>query len=362
VFRAVFASFMALSIPAMGYAGVFSFVQDLFVTNASADEVFYHNSQTIPLLAANISPDPDADKGGPEVSFDGDGLALVSESGLLSLLPGEFVSATGKEESIYIVRPGDTLSQIAELFEVKADTIRWRNSLGTKEYIRAGQELKIPPADGVYHKVAKGDTLSGIAKKYSAETSSVKTYNGIVDATGLRIGDEIFVPGGKGTTSSGHVPVRVVTSVSSSPIPASLLGDYIWPVGGGGGTVTQGYGYTSFAARSGYYKNNFHGGVDIGAPTGTDLLAVKAGVVTMSQWYFGYGNLVEIRHNDGTYSRYGHNSKNLVKKGQKVVQGQVIALVGSTGRSTGPHVHFEVRDKNKNQLESNIFYNSFRNY
>jgi murein DD-endopeptidase MepM/ murein hydrolase activator NlpD len=352
----------------MGYAGVLSFVQDLFVTNTKAESVIFHNSQTVPLLAAAISPDPDADKGGPEISIDDEGLAVVPETGILSLLPGEYVAATGKEENIYIVRPGDTISDIAETFGVSTNTIRWRNDIGAKEYIRAGQELKIPPANGVYHKVSKGDTLGGIAKKYSASTDDVKTFNGIVEASGLQVGEEIFVPGGKTTISGGSsssstssTRTRIITSAPSQ-IPADKLGEWVWPVNGG--IVTQGYGYTSFARRSGYYKGNFHKGVDIGAPKGTELLAAKSGTVSISKGGYngGYGNYIEIKHDDGTRTRYGHNSKNLVKVGQRVEQGQVIAYVGSTGRSTGPHVHFEVRDSKGNQLEDNIFYNTYRNY
>ncbi|NCS99617.1 M23 family metallopeptidase [Candidatus Parcubacteria bacterium] len=352
----------------MTYAGVFSFVQSLFITNVEAQDVVYHNSQTIPLLAASISPDPDADKGGPEVSFDETGMFIVAETGLFSLLPGEYVSATGKEENVYIVRPGDTLSHIAELFNVKSETIRWRNDLGAKEYIRAGQDLKIPPADGVYHKIKKGDTLGGIAKAYKAETSAIKTFNGVVDASGLQVGKEIFIPGGKSsvavktqTSSSSQKStyVKVLSSVPSQ-ISSDKLGEWMWPVNGG--VVTQGYGSTSFANRSGYYKGNNHGGVDIGAPRGTAIVAAKDGVVTMSQWYYGYGNLVEIKHDDGTITRYGHNTSNSVKKGQRVVQGQVIAKLGSTGRVTGPHVHFEIRDANGKQMEDNVFYQTYLNY
>src|SRR5690606_18071318 len=108
----------------------------------------------------------------------------------------------------------------------------------------------------------------------------------------------------------------------------------------------------------------FHGGVDIGAPTGTKIFATKSGVVTEAKTGYngGYGNYITLKHDDGTMSRYGHASKLLVKTGERVQQGQNIALVGSTGRSTGPHLHFEVRDKNAKQLESNPFYKKYRNY
>lgn len=374
VFQGILVFAIAIALPAMSFAGVFSFVQDLFTTSTQAQESTYHNSQTVPLLLATVSPDPDADKGGPEISFDEEETAIIADGGVFGSIPGDYVASTGKEENVYIVRPGDTLSDIAELFGVKAETIRWRNDIGAKEYIRAGQELRIPPADGVYHKIVKGDTIGGIAKKYSAETNTIASWNSLSDNS-LKVGQEIFVPGGKqvvvatkstSTSSSQNVttsaPAKVISSVSSSPLTAEALGSWIWPVNGG--IVTQGYANTSFANKSGYYKGNHHGGVDIGAPRGTEVLAAKAGTVTLSKTGYngGYGNYVIITHDDGTSTRYGHNTKNLVKVGQRVVQGQVIATIGSTGRVTGPHLHFEIRNADGSQMEHNVFYDTYRNY
>lgn len=371
-FQTIVFSFLVFLVPTMTNAGVFSFVQNLFVTKLEAEQFPYHNSQNIPLLEASLSPDPDADKGGPEITFNEDETSIVAESGLLSLLPGEYISTSGTEESLYVVRPGDTLSDIADKFGVKTETIRWRNSIGAKEYVRAGQELQIPPVDGFYYKIAKGDTLSTVAKKHAGDIDTIKTFNKISDSE-MKIGNEIFIPGGKqaivapvsspskSTANSTPAKAKVILSAPSQ-ISEDKLGSWIWPVNGG--IVTQGYGNTSFAGRSGYYKGDFHGGVDIGAARGTEVLAAKAGEVTLSKTGYngGYGNYVIITHEDGTSTRYGHNTKNLVKVGQKVVQGQVIATVGSTGRATGPHVHFEIRDANGKQMDHNIFYDTYRNY
>ncbi|MEN8175073.1 MAG: M23 family metallopeptidase [Pseudomonadota bacterium] len=110
------------------------------------------------------------------------------------------------------------------------------------------------------------------------------------------------------------------------------------------GWVSSGYGWRIHPITG---KEHLHGGVDFPGDRGDEILAVAAGVVTRSERDGAYGNLVEIRHADGISTRYAHNNANLVKKGDMVDKGQVIALLGSSGRSTGPHVHFEVRKDGK---------------
>lgn len=304
-----------------------------------------------------------------EIGEDGSMYANVD---INDLFPGEVVSTSKKEKSIYVVRPGDTISEIAERFGVSPNTIRWQNDIGEKEYIRAGQELEILPVSGIEIKVQKGDTLSGIAKKYDSSVSDIKEQNDVEESS-LQIGQTLLIPGGKPIVSQTK-PKETISSPAkkeyiSSPKPSGgkrltsgQLGDWIWPVDGG--VVTQGYGYTSFASRSGFYKNNFHGGVDIGAPKGTSILAAKDGIVSISKTGYngGYGNYIEISHFDGTKTRYGHNDSNLVKAGERVTQGQVIARMGRTGRATGDHLHFEIRNSAGTHLESNPFYQAYRNY
>lgn len=113
---------------------------------------------------------------------------------------------------------------------------------------------------------------------------------------------------------------------------AQALESYLWPAQG---TISSNYGQR---------HGRLHEGIDIAGPVGTPILAAAAGTVTRAEWTSGgYGNLVEIQHADGSLTRYGHNSKILVSAGQVVVQGQEIAEMGSTGRSSGPHCHFEIR-------------------
>jgi hypothetical protein len=115
-----------------------------------------------------------------------------------------------------------------------------------------------------------------------------------------------------------------------------------WPVRSG--YITSKFGYRKHPI---YKKAKFHAGVDFAGKRGTPVLATADGVVVFSGWQSGYGRMVEIRHMDGLKTRYGHNQKNLVKEGDMVKKGQTIAKLGSTGRSTGPHVHFEVRKNGK---------------
>ncbi|AHB88777.1 M23 family aminopeptidase NlpD [Thermosynechococcus sp. NK55a] len=155
------------------------------------------------------------------------------------------------------------------------------------------------------------------------------------------------------------VPVKVARSIINPPLPSpldlpplpnadrflpSLTTNFIWPARG---VLTSGFG-----PRWG----RMHRGIDIAAPIGTPIYAAAAGVVTYSQWNSGgYGNLVEIRHADGTLTLYAHNHRNLVRVGQYVEQGQQIAEMGSTGRSTGPHVHFEVHPQGQGAVNPMIF-------
>ena len=347
-------------IPLFAQAGFFSFLQ-----SAKAEESIPEvsmNSQNSPVLLAFVSPDPRATIEEPEVLYEGEE-ALISSLGVLGSIQGEYYSMNGKEESLYVVRPGDTISEIADRFHINVQTIRSRNDIGVKEYLQAGQELKIPPQDGVYYKVVKGDTIAGVAKKFSGKVDTITSFNGLEDKA-LVIGNEIFIPGGIIPVVIIKQPSKPITTPSKITIITNTtdFAGWTWPVVGG--VVTQGYGNTHFAKRSKYYKADFHGGVDIGAPKGSNILAAKEGIVTISKIGYngGYGNYVELEHPDGTKTRYGHATKLLVKVGQSVAEGQVIATVGRTGRATGNHLHFEIRDTDGTQMENNPFYVAYKNY
>lgn len=225
----------------------------------------------------------------------------------------------------YTVEEGDTPSTIAERFGLRTTTILWANSLTSWSLIRPGQTLVVLPTDGIMHTVKRGETLEKIAARYRADAEETLEFNRLVDADDINVGDVLIVPGGKPpAVIAPPAPARVIVA---KPLP-SIPGKFFWP---------------SIASyRISQYFSWRHHGVDIAVAHGTPVYASDPGTVKSSGWISGYGYQVTIDHGNGLQTRYAHNSKLLVAKGQQVERGQQIALVGSTGRSTGPHIHFEV--------------------
>ena len=195
------------------------------------------------------------------------------------------------------------------------------------------------PAQGIYHVVRPGENLFRIGKAYDISHEELARVNGIKDAGQIRVGQKIFIPG-----ATRQLPVEIITptepsrEIPSAPqVPEISRGGLLWPVNG---TVNSGFG-----ARG----SSFHDGIDIGAPEGTPVRVVEAGEVIYSDQLRGYGNIVIVRHADGLVSVYAHNETNLVHQGQNVSRGEIIARVGTTGRVTGPHLHFEIRQNNTAQ-------------
>jgi murein DD-endopeptidase MepM/ murein hydrolase activator NlpD len=273
-----------------------------------------------------MNVDPTRARGGGDVLVDGG--AVVAQEGP-SGAGADIVIPKNATISIYVVREGDTLSEIAEMFGVSVSTIMWANDIARGASLKVGQTLAILPVTGIKHTVKKGDTLASIAKKYHGDADEIASYNELGET--LEVGTEIIIPDGE---LAAAVPApRAPRSVSSNI--AQYAGYYLRPIVGG--VRTQGiHGYN---------------GVDIAAPAGTPILAAAAGEVIVSRqggWNGGYGNYVVIKHPNGTQTLYAHNSSNIVGIGQSVVQGQVIGYVGTTGRSTGSHVHFEIRGGPRN--------------
>lgn len=288
------------------------------------------NVQTMPVAQAATNIDPNPAKGGGDITIVDDS-ALLPEEGPSGTL-ADIEKPKNATISTYVVRPGDTLSDIAELFEVSINTIIWANDLKRGAPLKVGEKLTILPISGVNYTVKKGDTLASIAKKYHGHEDEIAQYNGI-DAGSLVVGSQILIPNGEISVSVAATPKTskssggAAVSVSNS---ASYIGYYMRPISGD--VRSQGiHGYN---------------GVDLAAPLGTPIVASAAGEVIVSKqggWNGGYGNYIVIRHDNGTQTLYSHNSSNAVGAGETVVQGQVIGYVGSTGRSTGAHVHFEIR-------------------
>lgn len=186
---------------------------------------------------------------------------------------------------------------------------------------------------GIFHVVKPGENLFRIGLAYGIPSAELARVNGIRDTRQLRVGQRLFIPG-----ASRSVPVEIVSPISppERPAPRSRPVEevFLWPVSG---TVNSGFGPRG---------SSFHDGVDIAAAEGTPIRAVEHGEVIYSDRLRGYGNMVIIRHSGGIASVYAHNQVNLVREGQRVARGEIIARVGSTGRVTGPHLHFEIRKDN----------------
>jgi len=228
------------------------------------------------------------------------------------------------ETILYTVQLGDTLWEIAHREGLNVDTILGANkSVRKRGFLRTGQKIRIPNQKGVFHEVTEGQTLSSISKIYKVSKEKIMEINNISDSKPLVAGKEIFIPGAKLLPSSKEY----------------LLGEigFLRPVRSG--WFSSGYGYRRDPFNG---EIRFHTGVDLGAYEGTPILASKSGEVTFSGWISGYGNIVVVKHTNGYSTKYAHTARNLVSKGMFVRQGQVIALAGNTGRSEGPHLHFEI--------------------
>ncbi len=236
--------------------------------------------------------------------------------------------------SVYTVAKGDTISDIAEKYNVTTNTILLANDLKEDSKIKIGQKLVMLPVSGVKYTVKSGDTLEGIAKKFNANQQDIAEHNKIKNVSLLRIGDVLIIPDNE-LPSQREVkapadtkPLNKITQTASKLI-STISNYFIKPVEAA--TKTQGI----------HGKN----GVDLADVEGTPIYAAATGTVLVSRigWNGGYGDYVVIEHPNGTQTLYAHNSENLVEEGDEVRQGEEIAHMGSTGKSTGSHVHFEVR-------------------
>lgn len=316
-------SFGAL-VPATASAGAFSlsvFLQS-FTPQASA-LARVQNSQTVPLLApaTNIDPNPSVGGGGIAVV---DGSALVAQEGPSGTAADIESRTPPSAVSVHVVREGENLSTIADMYGVSVNTIKWANDLSSS-VIHDGQELVILPVSGVYHTVKTGDTIALLAKKYKAQESEIREHNDLPD--GLVVGEKILIP--NGTIAATPAPRPAPRPTSGGSGSAASGSPYKWPVAGG--VLTQGvHGYN---------------GIDIGAPAGTPIYASAAGRVVVARasgYNGGYGSYVVVQHQH-SQTLYAHMSAVLVSPGEVVEKGQTIGRVGSTGKSTGNHLHFEVR-------------------
>jgi len=234
----------------------------------------------------------------------------------------------------YTVANGDTLAGIAKMFGVDTDSIKWLNKDINEKKLKLGSVLKIPPVTGVVHTVKSGETIYSVAKKYNVSAQSIVDFpfNEFTndETFALAIGQQLIVP-------DGEMPTEIISSPRSSLAnqltpnagAVSATGIWIWPTQG---MITQQF-------------RSWHKGLDIANHNGGNILAADSGTVIVAGWLdnTGYGNRIMIDHGNGYQTLYGHLSKITVVVGQTVKRGDVIGSMGSTGRSTGTHLHFEIR-------------------
>lgn len=253
---------------------------------------------------------------------------------------GESGSGSRTEIVYYSVQQGDVIGAIAQRFGISVNSILWANNLSLRSYIRPGDKLAILPTDGVVHKVIKGDTIQRIARLYQANVEEIAKFNNLSNGgSGISIGQQIIIPNGK----------RIVTSVAAkkttSIIKTGILNNIIAPIPSISAPAGTGYLWPSAATVITQYYGWRHTGLDIAGKVGVPNYAAKSGTVIKSQCGYngGYGCYIIIDHGNGIQTLYGHNMRLLVSVGQYVEQGEAIGLLGNTGRSTGPHLHFEIR-------------------
>lgn len=239
--------------------------------------------------------------------------------------PGRVVSIPSLKLRSYRVQEGDSLFGLARRFDVSVDSIITVNDLKNAYYLQIGRELKIPNMSGIFYTVSDGDTLSGISEKYGVSVNRIADVNDLSSSV-IHKGQRFFLPGAR---LSDWERAVAIGSIFRRPVAGRL-------------TSKMGFRKDPFTGRSAY-----HAGIDIANRLGTPVYAAQYGRVVFCGYRGNYGKTVVIVHPQGYSTLYAHLEKILVKRGQAVRQGQKIGLMGSSGRSTGTHLHFEVHQNKK---------------
>lgn len=325
---------VAISSPSLVHAGTLATItgkfKAIFVAEKVEDEQTLATSQTMVLFkpvvvdgtstyGADQNQDPEKD-------------ALQAVSGSLRVSTEDIDFPASDTVSVYEVKKGDTIQDVAKLFDVSVNTIVWANNLKSRTLTK-GDTLIILPITGIKHTVKKGDTLVSIAKKYKADDQDVASYNGLAVNSALAVGDTVIVPDGEIEV------VQTTTKPKTSTKKPTILNSYSYAAPSGflvrpisGGRKSQGV--------------HGHNGVDLASSIGTPVYAAADGrviVAKQSGYNGGYGKMVIISHDKGIQTVYAHLNNVYITQGQTVTQGQAIGELGNTGKSTGPHLHFEVR-------------------
>lgn len=240
----------------------------------------------------------------------------------------------------YQIQKNDNIWKIAQKFDTNYKLIILANNIDSPNVIKPGKMIIVPNRKGVFHKVKKGESLIAIARLYKVPLHNIMVNNSLKNSNCVINGQTIFIP-------DTHVDLNDINikhttyiakrekSKENSQIKLNI--SLLWPVNG---KITSSFGTRKNPLGKG---RQFHCGLDISCDVGTPVRAALNGAVIYSGWKDGYGNVVVLKHDNGYISVYGHNSNNLVKEGDSVQKGQIIAKSGMTGSVTGAHVHFEFR-------------------
>lgn len=232
----------------------------------------------------------------------------------------------------YEVQEGDTVSTIATRYGIDTNTILWENGLGPRDYIRPGDELSILPINGIRHTIKRGENLGAIALKYDVEIKEIESANKLTLTSVIREGQKILIPDAAPAVSARSRNTSTVQRIKDIFVPAAKVpagAQMVWPTSGR--RITQ-------------YFSWRHHGIDIDGTHSSPIYSADAGTVIKvgTGWSGGYGNHVRVDHGNGLVTLYAHLSRLDVKVGQSVAKGGVLGMMGTTGRSTGTHLHFEV--------------------
>jgi murein DD-endopeptidase MepM/ murein hydrolase activator NlpD len=263
---------------------------------------------------------------------------LVESGSLETLTPEDRIPLEMRE---YVVKKGDKLSLIAAEFNVRTQTIQWANNMSSAHVIRPGQKLKIPPGDGLVVKVEKGDSVESLANEYDISSQAIAEVNWLNRDLSLSVGQKLFLPnaekkqeytasGSSNTSSSGYVDNTDNSSGGNSQPPPTTGKFLRWPVASSAKVSQCSYWY--------------HVAIDLSNKSAPNVVAAANGTVTFSGWSSnGYGYNVKIDHGNGYSTLYAHMQSLYVTSGSYVNAGDAIGKMGSTGLSTGTHLHFELR-------------------
>ena len=315
--------------PRPAHAGFFSALLRIFggVSSAETVDTSPSGELSVPLMGSQTSL-PTSVGGSVDEEI---ALVATQENALVSTRNplGTIPRASTDQITIYRVESGDTPGGIAERFGISLQTLLWANNLRSAGTIKIGDDLIILPVTGVQYEVKKGDTLESIAKKFKGDATEITVFNGLAIGEVLTTGQVVIIPDGEFAPAPAF-PSR----------PAS-----------GGSRVTGVPDYKGFYMRpiiGGRRSRGIHGynGVDLANSCGMPTMASADGTVLIARtggWNGGYGLYVVITHANKTQTLYAHLSSLAVKAGDLVTQGQTIGTLGSTGNSTGCHIHFEIR-------------------